>query len=562
VTVPEAASAAQPIPLPADFQVYFEPGEDRLLWERERTHFPAQVTTLDGELVAAVIAHGMTHAMRHYEAPIDRMAVRILHGYVYQAMAPADGSPEELAAKGRRAEAKVMEVVERLGEQWEQGWLPEIRSHLTAMEAIDPRAASEAGLIAMLDDFDARMRRLWEIHFEIVVPAYIAVSEFDELYRELFEADGADAYRLLHGFPTKTFEVGQDLWRLSRLALRSPAVTTVLETAAAVDVPARLEASAAGRAFLTDLSRHLAEYGHRTTTWGVSTPSFIEDPRPVLKVLKDYVGQPDGADPSRELERLVRDREAAVAEARERLQGYPAPVVAQFEAMLEAAQVGLRLTEDHGFWIDSYAVSLLRELLSEIGQRLAAAAVIPHPDDVLMLRGDEVREALADMTRSEMHARVRERRMHMTRYRDVEPPAMLGTMPPGPPPESPFTRLGAKFSGVPAPPDEPGVVRGASGSGGTATGVARVVRSLAEAARLKPGEVLVAETTAPPWTPLFGVAAAVVTDIGGILSHSAVVAREYGIPAVVGADRATAAIADGDVVVVDGDAGIVRIVGP
>src|SRR3954466_15874604 len=136
---------------------------------------------------------------------------------------------------------------------------------------------------------------------------------------------------------------------------------------------------------------------------------------------------------------------------------------------------------------------------------------------------------------------------------------MLGTMPPGPPPESPFTRLAAKFSGVPAPEAEPGVVSGSAGSPGTVTGVARGAGSLAGAARLKPGEILVAETTAPPWTPLFAVAAAVVTDTGGILSHCAVVAREYGIPAVVGARTATTAIEDGGVVEVDGDAGTVRI---
>jgi pyruvate,water dikinase len=87
-----------------------------------------------------------------------------------------------------------------------------------------------------------------------------------------------------------------------------------------------------------------------------------------------------------------------------------------------------------------------------------------------------------------------------------------------------------------------------------------VLRSLAEADRLRPGDVLVAPTTAPPWTPLFATAAAVVTDTGGILSHCAVVAREYGIPAVVGAGTATARIADGQVVEVDGDAGVVRIV--
>jgi rifampicin phosphotransferase len=561
VTLPEAA-VAQPIPLPPDFLVYFEPGEDQLLWHRDRGHHPQQVATFEGEFVASAVGHGVTHAMHLYGAPIDRMAVRVLHGYTYEAMVPAAGTPEELAARGRVAEARVAEVIGRLGEQWEQGWLPEIREHLRAMEASDPRAVSEAGLLAMLDDYEARLRRLWEIHFEIVVPAYVAVSEFDELYRDLFDAEGFDAYRLLHGFPTKTFEVGRDLWRLSRLALESPEVTLVLDTEAAVDVPSRLEQLPAGRTFLTELSRHLAEYGHRTSNWGLSTPSFIEDPRPVLKVLKDYVGQPHGADPGRELERLVAEREAAVADARERLQGYPAPVVDQFEAMLEAAQVGLRLTEDHGFYIDAYAVSLACELLSEVGERFAAAAVIAHPDDVLMLRGEEVRDALADLTRSELHGRVAERRKHLARYATVDAPAMLGTLPAGPPPESPFTRLAAKFSGVPAGEAEPGVVRGASGSAGTATGVARVVRSLAEAGRLSAGEILVAETTAPPWTPLFGVAAAVVTETGGILSHSAVVAREYGIPAVVGAFGATTAIKDGDVIEVDGDAGTVRVVAP
>jgi rifampicin phosphotransferase len=563
VTVPDAATAAaQPIPLPYDFQVYFEPGEDQLLWERDRTHFPAQVTTLEGEFVATAIARGMSHAMRHYDAPIERLAVRVLHGYMYQAMVPAAGTPAEMEARGKRAEARLMDVISRLGRQWDEVWLPEIREHLRAMEATDPRAATEAELLAMVDDYDARLGRLWEIHFEIVLPAYIVVSEFDELYRDLFDGAGFDAYRLLHGFPTKTFEVGRDLWRLSRLALESTEVTMVLETEAAVDIPARLEQFAAGRAFLTELSRHLAEYGHRTTNWGLSTPSFIEDPRPALKVLKDYVGQPESADPGRELERLVAEREAAVAGARERLQGYPAAVVGQFEAMLEAAQVGLRLTEDHGFYIDAYAVSLARELLSEIGQRLAAAAVIGHPEDVLMLTGLEIRDALGDITRSDMHRRVAERRSHLARYADVDAPAMLGTRPAGPPPDSPFTRLTTKFSGAPAAAEESGVVRGASGSAGTATGVARVVRSLADAARLKPGEVLVAETTAPPWTPLFAVAAAVVTDTGGILSHSAVVAREYGIPAVVGAGHATTRIDDGDVVEVDGDAGTVRIVQP
>lgn len=86
-----------------------------------------------------------------------------------------------------------------------------------------------------------------------------------------------------------------------------------------------------------------------------------------------------------------------------------------------------------------------------------------------------------------------------------------------------------------------------------------MIRSLSEAGKLQRGDILVAETTAPPWTPLFATAAAIVTDTGGILSHCAVVAREYRIPAVVGTGRATAVIRDGQTLEVDGDAGLVRI---
>ncbi|MSS71261.1 MAG: hypothetical protein EXS64_07210 [Candidatus Latescibacteria bacterium] len=120
--------------------------------------------------------------------------------------------------------------------------------------------------------------------------------------------------------------------------------------------------------------------------------------------------------------------------------------------------------------------------------------------------------------------------------------------------------FGKFFGGPPRASEDPGVLNGYAGSPGKVRGPARVIRSLAEAGKLKRGDVLVAETTAPPWTPLFATAAAIVTDTGGILSHCAVVAREYRIPAVVGVGRATAVIRDDQILEVDGDAGVVRIV--
>ena len=561
MTVPTMLAPGAAIPQPSDFRVYFESGEDRLLWDRDRTHHPAQLTTLEGEFVAHFAAHGMGHAFERYVVPVAGVRARAIHGYLYTAFEPLQGSPEEIATHAARGEVAVLTTVARLQTAWEDEWLPEILEHLAAMEAADPRRApSTVGLVDILEEYWEHMERLWELHFEIVFPAYVAVSEFADLYRDLFGGEAFDAYRLLQGTPTRTFEVGCDLWRLSRLALRSPGVADVLATHAAADVPAALEAVPAGREVLTQLDRHLAAFGHRTASWGLATPSFIEDPTPVLKMLKDYVTQPDSASPGIELERQVRERDAAVAAARGRLVGYPAPVVEQFEALLEAAQTGLLLTEDHGFYIDAYAVSLVRDLLTEMGERLVADGVLDDREDVLMLRYDDLRVAALDLPGTDPRTLVEQRRATLAEHAGVTPPPVLGTMPAGPPPPIPLIGMAMKFSGSPAPSGDPDRVSGAAGSAGRVTGVARVVGSLAEAAALAPGEVLVAETTAPPWTPLFAIAAAVVTDTGGILSHSAVVAREYGIPAVVGAGDATAAIRDGDLVEVDGDAGTVRIV--
>ena len=139
-------------------------------------------------------------------------------------------------------------------------------------------------------------------------------------------------------------------------------------------------------------------------------------------------------------------------------------------------------------------------------------------------------------------------------------PPTLGAAPADAPPTDPVNTALSKFFGAPPPMcDDNVLARGNCGSPDKASGPARVVRSLAGAGKLQPGDVLVVPTTAPPWTPLFATAVAVVSDTGGILSHCAVVAREYGIPAVVGTGDGTMRIQDGQLIEVDGDAGIIRL---
>jgi pyruvate,water dikinase len=384
---------------------------------------------------------------------------------------------------------------------------------------------------------------------------------FDEFYRDLFGADDTfGAFRLLQGLDNKSVEAGRILWDLSRQALASPEVRQVLEARAAAEVIPALEGSPAGRAFLADLRGYLDEYGQRGSSFlSLSELSWIEDPTPVIKNLKDYISQPE-RDLAAELAAQAAERERLLAEVRERLQGYPQPVVGQFEFLLKAAQAANTLQENHNFWIDQRCTYRVRRVLLEFSRRLAEAGVVDQPDDAFYLTVGELRETALQLPALDRRALVAERKAEMAHFHTIQPPPALGTQPPGPPPDSPAGRAMQKFfGGPPQPPTEPGLLRGNAGSAGKTIGPAKVIRSLTEAAKLRPGDILVAETTAPPWTPLFATAAAVVTDTGGILSHCAIVAREYCIPAVVGVGMATALIHDGQMLEVDGDAGIVRI---
>jgi pyruvate,water dikinase len=233
--------------------------------------------------------------------------------------------------------------------------------------------------------------------------------------------------------------------------------------------------------------------------------------------------------------------------------------------MVQFGRQGAFLQEEHNFYIDQQGIALLRLFYLRVGQRLVEMGLINSPDDIFYLELDQIHEVLANLqdTSAALRVRhlVRRHREELALAATLTPPPFLGEAPAGPPPMSnPMERGMVRFFGGP-PQGEPveGQLKGNPGSKGVVSGVARVARSLDEATALEPGEVLIAITTMPAWTPLFGIAAAVVTETGGALSHCAIVAREYGIPAVVGARGATKAITTGTRVTVDGGTGVVTI---
>jgi pyruvate,water dikinase len=562
MTITEQIAQPMPIPTPPTFPIAWERRADaQMFWTTDPLHFPEPMHPLEFDFMEHAIERGFNLAAVDYEMPIG-MHSRRLNTYYYQSIVPLMLPPEELEARGRRSEERLGAAMARMAERWASEQLPELQRYLDEWRSFDLHGATLPHLLSHLDRTIARTERAWDIHFQIVLPMLLAMSMFQDLYHDLFGDEHAlDAYRLLQGFDNKSLEADRGLWRLSRSAAAAPEVRDVIETRATADVIPALEGSDAGRAFLIELRTYLDEYGRRGDKWAIiGVPGWIENPTPVIKNVKDYLSRPDH-DPLAEMAALAGEREWLLAQARERLQGYPQPVIGQFEFFLKAAQAATTLQEDHNYWIDQRWMYEVRLVTQEFGRRFAAAGVIAQPDDVAYLDIEELRATAAALPGLDQRALVAVRKAEMEHFRRIAPPPALGTLPPGAPPDNPVNRAIERFfGGPPQAQTEPGVLRGNAGSPGKVRGIAKVVRSLAEAGKLDRGNILVAETTAPPWTPLFATAAAVVTDTGGILSHCAVVAREYRIPAVVGIGMATSAIRDGQVIEVDGGAGVVRII--
>jgi len=573
-------AAGQPIPTPPDFSVIWDDHRDSKLTWMTIPQYKTPIAPLIHAVVGAFMVGGnagMEQAGLPFEVRIER-----INTYAYMGMVPKEAPPEAVmkaigllnraapgvfkmmmskvgAGMSKQQEAALNPLVERFESYWLDELLPEIKQHIAYFESCNLRGMSLDQLRAHLAETLKRVERMGGLH-GVIMPMLFAMSQFEELYCELFEgATTLDALRLTQGFDNKTMEGDRALWRLSRAARSTPEVREILSRHAAGEVIPVLEKSAASRQFLADLHKWLAYCGQRlNSAFALGESSWIEDPTPAIQNLQAYVVMPD-LRPEMEPATLAAEREKSVAEARTKLAGYPQPIVARFETLLKAAQVAAVVHEDHNFWIDQRLFYHVRRVILEFGGRLAQAGVLDAVNDVFCLTPEDLQNG-RDIP---MKRLVQERKTEMEQFSHVIPPPMLGTMPAFEMTDG-GSMVRALFKGELNPANisnsEMNKVKGLPGSAGVARGTARVIHSLAEAGKLQPGDVLVTVSTEPPWTPLFATASAVVTDGGGVLSHSAVVAREYRIPAVVGTGNATTTFEDGQLIEVDGSNGIVRLV--
>ena len=502
-------------------------------WLPDWSHYPEQLTALSATVWFEAVGLGIHEAMRALGGPFGGFDARTDGGWAYEGEWDVEWEP----VPGALVEAGLA-----LPERWERVYQPRAHEITTALGRLRPETSDPAGALSEFDDMWGLVREQWTIHFLAVLPAQAAMDEATKVYAAgTGERDDLAAYAMLDG-PNETMEADAMLAELAARArrLRVDDVLTAYPPHLALE---RLTERADGRAWLHALREYLARYGGRARLHELSLPREAERPWMTLEgirlLIQSGAGAPErstdaegpgGTDGGRMSERLTE--------------------------ILPAARFCYALKESHVYHIDYPGLLATREALLGFGRRLLAEGVLEAIDDVWMLRRDDLRSAVAgDLGRGDVADLVAAARDELRSGVDDGPRPYLGD----PPAQGDREGFLEGFYGTSGGAVGGGALRGTPASRGRAEGAARIVRDSGDLGRIRPGDVLVAATTTPAWTPLFGGLSGLVTETGGVLSHAAIVAREYGLPAVVGATGATTVLPDGHRVRVDGDEGIVEL---
>ena len=529
---------------PIDFSVDWEdPADATLTWTREDVHMNECLPALACEFVLNAPAFGLDRANIVFGPPA-RTRYRAVHGYMYWARVPLASAADmpALEATGLR---RRRDAARHLGRDWTDRYLPMVLDHFAWMRAA--RIDDAASALSAWDGFWPRVNDIWLIHMLIVPPVYTLLEEFAALYASLTGRPATDAPSLFAGRAETLQDLQQRLYELAAQVRAAPAVADRIATLRSLDELAALRGGAEIRVAVEAFLERHGNVGQ--AGFDVASPSWSDEPRQLLVELARLVRSNDES-PAARRARLLAEGEAIAERTREELRERPDDL-ARFEDLLGAARACGALTEEHNYWIDRQSQAHSRRFILRVGAVLAAMGSIGEPDDAFHLTIADVRAALT--TGADQRELIAERRRAYERDRRLRPPRYIGAPLAAPVPSSAIRDLSYRVEQT-----DRDVLRGVAASPGTGRGPVRIVSGTADFERFQHGDVLVCRSTTVSWVPLFNMASAIVADVGGALSHAALVAREFGIPAVCGTGSAMELLIDGEIVVVDGSAGTVR----
>jgi rifampicin phosphotransferase len=528
-------------------------------WLLDSVHVPRPFSRFQAEIHPPNLAEGFRESARRYGLLIDTLDWRMVNGFAYFAVVPAPG--DEVPARFQAAEDALERKLWREDMTlWESEAKPAaIRAHL-ALQAIDPVMLGRDELLEHLDRCREHQQRMIRQHHRFNVPALVPMGDFMASVTEWTSLPLGEFLALVRGAAPESAGSFPELDRLVTVIRQSPSARALLQSdadAAEVVEKLRSESGEVGDAAVA----YLDIVGYRLLdSLDTGEPYALEVPAVLVNSIRLAVDE--GAPKSSEAsdEEIARVR-ALVPEANR----------AAFDDLLAEARLTSRLRDERGLYSEVWAGGITRRAILAAGARLAEEGRIDEPTHLVEADYDEMRALIRDLdgpSASELARRAGER----STLRASDAPPFLGQPPEPPPPldglpPAParlMRALGTAIDGLFRGADASGevaVVRGIGASPGVYTGIARLISSSSEFDRLRRGDVLVTATTTESFNIVLPLLGAIVTDSGGLLSHAAIVSREYGIPGVVGCRDATARIADGAKVRVDGTSGEVTVIG-
>jgi pyruvate,water dikinase len=486
---------------------------------------------------------------------------------------------EEISRREERFKKFMLKAMMDPVKYW-AGYKKEMQANLDYLKNYNLQQDTNLELVVHMDKTWQIAERHHVIHFLVMYPFLAAYMMFEQMCQEMFGIDEKDPsfITLMKGFDSLVFQIDRRLWELARKA-KGFGLASVFQKAEGKELLTELEKNDKGKIWCQEFRSFLQKDGFRNETFSdASLPSWMEDPSVPLYHIKGFLGQTENFNLAQIRQRQINERRKAekqflskVPRGKEKMSfmdilgalifslRYKTMIKSkkalELAAFMGTAQQFGVFNEEHNLYIEQASIVAMRMIAQEVGKRLVRAGALDNPEDAFYLRFPELRRYLLKAEWLDCRPLVAKRR---TEYKPGGPPYI------GDPSTVEMDPALAKTVGVAARGINEATLGGADLCGipacpGVVEGHARVIQDRSELGTIQYGEILVADTTWTTWTPVFARIKGLVTNIGGTLSHSAIVAREYNIPAVLSTGDATKRIKTGQFLREDGTNGKVYI---
>jgi pyruvate,water dikinase len=522
-------------------------------WVLGTQWFPPPSTPLFVEFHFSMGLYGLKWGPRMMSDPRTKgWDVRMLKGALY--LSVLETSEEEKKQLEPIWREKMRKILEDPWAVWEER-KRNLREKLFGFVAIDLKSLSDIELVDHWYEVWNYTKYVEECHFYPMYALGQGNIVFRRLLKQLLNISPEDPiYSELHsGFENEYMEITEKMTKLADVAI-DLGLQGIFHDAAANQVLAELATSKAGQQWIEQFNQFVKEHGYmRRRIMELCTPTWWEDNTQVLGDIKRFVGAGKGSRSSDARPRLVERRKQREEEI---LNKVPPEERDAFRKLMACSQASSVFSEEHTLYCETLCYTVVRLAAIELGRRFVGKGMIDSADDVMFLHADEIVHAGGIMEKCNLRKHVNRRKEEYAGYRKIENTHALILGDP--------TKLGeivdadVIFSVMVAPPiarpEEVGATLvGCAGAPGVAEGTAVVCMSEEEMDNIYPGAILVVPATAASWTPVFNIVKGVVTDGGGYLTHALIVAREFGVPAVIGTQEATRKIKTGQRIRIDGN---------